>query len=109
MKIEFIETKEFEKKWKRLKLGEEDLRKLQLFLLNNPDAAPILQGTGGVRKIRWSLGNAGKSGGVRVLYIDFNVDEQIYLLTVFSKNEKIDLSQSERNAIKLFVKHLKEE
>lgn len=103
---EFIETREFQKRWKELGLTQEDLHKLQLYLLSESTTAPIMQGTGGVRKIRWSR-NKGKSGGVRVLYIEFLTNEQIYLITVFGKNEKVNLSDAEKHAIKVFVKIIK--
>lgn len=89
-------------------MGEEDLRELQAYLLEHPSAGDLVQGTGGVRKLRWALPGRGKSGGVRTIYIDFSSRETIWLITVFGKNEKADLSAEERNEIRRFVKRLKE-
>jgi hypothetical protein len=108
MRRTFIETNEFHRGWRRIGLGEEDLRELQAYLLEHPSAGDLVQGTGGVRKLRWALPGRGKSGGVRTIYIDFSSRETIWLITVFGKNEKADLSAEERNEIRRFVKRLKE-
>ncbi len=108
MKRMFIETSEFRRRWSRLGLGEEDLRELQGYLLEHPNAGDTVQGTGGVRKLRWARPGRGKSGGVRTIYIDFADREAMWLITVFSKNEKTDLSAEERAEIKRFVKRIKE-
>ncbi len=108
MEREFIETREFQKRWRDLGLSQEDLRIFQQFLLSHPDTGGVIQGTGGVRKVRWAR-NSGKSGGVRILYIDFIVEKHIYFLTLFAKNEKDNLSNAEKAAIKTFIKSLKKE
>jgi hypothetical protein len=104
----FIETEEFLKCWKKLGLDEEDLRELQGFLLEHPEAGDMIQGTGGVRKLRWARPGGGKSGGVRTIYVDFADKFTIWLITVFGKNEKADLGPEERKEIKSFVRRLKE-
>ena len=108
MKRMFIETNEFHRGWKRLGLGEEDLRELQAYLLEHPSAGDLVQGTGGVRKLRWARPGRGKSGGVRTIYIDFADRETTWLITVFGKNERADLSAEERKEIRRFVKRIKE-
>jgi RelE toxin of RelE / RelB toxin-antitoxin system len=108
MKRMFIETSEFRHRWSRLGLGEEDLRELQGYLLEHPSAGDTVQGTGGVRKLRWARPGRGKSGGVRTIYIDFADRETTWLITVFGKNEQTDLSPEERSEIKRFVKKIKE-
>jgi hypothetical protein len=108
MKRMFIETSEFRRRWSRLGFGEEDLRELQGYLLEHPSAGDIVQGTGGVRKLRWARPGRGKSGGVRTMYIDFADSETTWLITVFSKNERADLSAEERAEIRRFVKRIKE-
>lgn len=64
-----------------------------------PKAGDLIQGTGGVRKLRWRRGGSGKSGGVRVIYYFHSERMPLYLLTVFAKNERADLNQAERNAL----------
>ena len=103
----FIQTKEFSKNWDRLGFGDKDLRKLELELLRNASMYPVIKGTGGLRKIRFSFENEGNSGGVRVCYVDIVVEETIYLITVYPKSEKDNLSYAERNEIKKMIELLK--
>ena len=67
MKRTFIEVPLFTKKWKELGLTDEDLRDLQNILLQNPKSGDVIQGTGGLRKIRIPMKGRGKSGGSRVI------------------------------------------
>ncbi|MCM1083877.1 MAG: type II toxin-antitoxin system RelE/ParE family toxin [Clostridium sp.] len=104
----FIEVPIFTKKWKALGLTDEILRDLQNILLNDPKAGEVIQGTGGLRKIRIPMENRGKSGGGRVIYVDIELKEIIYFVNVYSKNEKDDLTEDEKKAFKAVVKILKE-
>ncbi|MBP3577099.1 MAG: type II toxin-antitoxin system RelE/ParE family toxin [Lachnospiraceae bacterium] len=99
----FIQTNEFAKNWSQLGLTDEDLRTLENELLSNPKAGKVIRGTGNLRKYRFSLPNRGKSGSARVCYVDFVIQETIYFITVYSKNEKDNLSKSERNNIKKLI------
>ena len=74
----FIEVPLFSKRWKEIGLGEDELRALQIMLLKDPVSGPIMEGTGGIRKVRFPLQNRGKSGSVRVCYTDFAEYEVIY-------------------------------
>jgi len=67
------------------------------YLALHPASGDIMQGTGGIRKLRWSAQGRGKSGGVRVIYYYHNKTVPLFLLTVFSKGEKANLSKQERN------------
>ena len=69
----------------------------------------VMQGTGGVRKMRFAFEHRGKRGGVRVIYIDFEVYEKIYLLTAYTKKEKENLTKEERNEIRRLVAILEEQ
>lgn len=102
----FVETKEFQSRWKTLGMTEDDLRELQSFLLEHPEIAPVIQGTGGVRKLRWAWKGRGKSGSLRTIYLDMKASGLIYLITVFGKYEKDNLSVKEKQAIKAYVKGL---
>ena len=73
---------------------------------NDPECGELLQGTGGVRKVRVGRGGKGKSGGGRVVYIHHDADHPIFLLAAFAKNEKANLSKAERNELAKFVKTL---
>ena len=62
-----------------------------------------MQGTGGIRKLRWSAQGKGKSGGVRVIYYHHNESMPLFLLTLFGKGEKANLSKSECNDLTKFT------
>lgn len=96
----FIQGIAFEHRWKSLGLNDMDLRRLQHDLLQNPKIGDVMQGTGRLRKMRFSFEHRGKSGSTRVCYVDFENKEIIYLLAVFAKNEKENLSKAERNILK---------
>ena len=69
------------------------------YLAENPKAGDLMEGTGGVRKLRWSRGSQGKSGGVRVIYYFHDAQMPLYLLTLFSKGDKVNLTKAERNEL----------
>ena len=106
MTREFVMLPEFENQWKHLGLTDDDLNRLQSELLVDPQTGDVMQGTGGVRKMRFALENRGKSGSVRIIYVDFVIYEKLYLITAYPKNEKDNLSKAERNAIKQMVEYL---
>ncbi|MGN0740020.1 MAG: type II toxin-antitoxin system RelE/ParE family toxin [Treponema sp.] len=109
LKRTFIEVPLFTKRWKEIGLSDEDLLALQIMLLKNPESGPVMEGTGGIRKVRFALENRGKSGSVRVCYTDFAEYEVTYLITAFTKNEQANLSDEEKNVLKKLVKALREE
>lgn len=91
----FIETPIFTEDVTDL-LSDDEYAKLQLFLAANPDAGDLIQGTGGLRKVRWTAGGKGKSGGVRVIYYDASDLDQIRMLLIYKKGIKDDLSPKEK-------------
>ena len=68
--------------------------------IKNPESGPVMEGTGGIRKVRFPLTNRGKSHSVRVCYTDFEEYEVIYLITAFTKNEQDNLSDNEKKVLK---------
>jgi len=109
MTREFIILPEFDKAWKHLGLGDNELRYLQQYLCLYPDQGDAISGTGGLRKLRWAIQGKGKSGGLRIAYIDFIVYEKIYLVTAYKKGEKDNLTKLERNEIKKLITVLERE
>lgn len=105
----FIELPLFRSKWKSLGLDDDDLRRLQTELLSDPKVGAVMQGTGGIRKMRFAFEDRGKSGSARVIYIDFEIYEKIYLITAYSKDEKDNLTKSERNELKQMIRILEEQ
>ena len=65
----------------------------------HPADGDLIEGTGGVRKLRWGRDGRGKSGGVRVIYYFHGEAMPLYLLTMFVKNERANLSKAERNEL----------
>jgi len=105
----FIEVPLFTKRWKEIGLGDDELRELQIMLLKDPESGPVMEGTGGIRKVRFSLDHRGKSGSIRVCYTDFSEYEVTYLITAFEKKDQENLTSEEKNVLKKLVKSLKAE
>ncbi len=81
-------------------MADEELAEFKSYISRNPFAGQVIQGTGGVRKIRWASGGKGKSGGVRVIYFLVNKASQIILFDIYSKSEKDNITGAERNELK---------
>jgi hypothetical protein len=70
----------------------------------NPEIGEIIQGTGGARKVRFALGGRGKSGGARVIYFFHNEGMPVFLLTVYTKSQRANLSAADKNAMQKLCK-----
>ncbi|MFT4628870.1 MAG: hypothetical protein ACI8PZ_007566 [Myxococcota bacterium] len=89
---------------KLLSLAERE--EVVYLIASNPTAGVLIQGTGGIRKLRFGLQGRGKSGGVRVIYFLHDQAMPIYLLALFAKNEKADLTMTERLALRQLTTRL---
>jgi mRNA-degrading endonuclease RelE of RelBE toxin-antitoxin system len=89
-------------------LSEDEYSGLQRHLALHPGAGVLVRGGGGARKIRWASSGRGKSGGVRVIYYWITADEQILLLTVYSKSEQGTMTAADLKLISQKIKGLKE-
>lgn len=105
MRLTFIYTDEFLKAVRTF-LDEEGLRNLENMLLENREAGDIIQGTHGLRKVRFALQNRGKSSGLRILYV--LIEDIVYFVWVFPKNKKTNITPAQRNAFAAIVQKLKE-
>lgn len=105
----FKELQSFTQKWYSLGMTEDDLLVLEDILLKNPKAGDVIPETGGIRKIRIPVEHMGKRSGGRVIYVDIEIKECIYLLDVYAKNEKTDLTSKEKKMLKRLATVLKEE
>jgi len=103
--ITVAETGPFQKKANQL-LSEEEKSDLIAYLSENPQSGVLIQNTGGIRKLRWARIGGGKSGGVRVIYYFHGDMMPLYLLTVFGKNEKANISMKEKQILSKLVKEL---
>ena len=93
-----VELPEFLRKSEKL-LNSSEQQGIINYLASHPVSGALLQGTGGIRKLRWSAQGKGKSGGVRVIYYYHNESMPLFLLTVFGKGEKANLTKRERNEL----------
>jgi len=107
MLITVAETPEYQRRAEKL-LSASERQDIVNYLAAFPKEGDLIRDTGGVRKLRWQRGGRGKSGGVRVIYYFHSERMPLYLLTVFAKNERADLSQKERNELAKLVRILAE-
>ncbi|MDR0446302.1 MAG: type II toxin-antitoxin system RelE/ParE family toxin [Oscillospiraceae bacterium] len=105
----FCSTKEFDKRWERLGLGDEDRRRLEGAITENPKIGSVIRGTGGLRKMRFAFEGQGKRGSTRVLYVDLIVRDLVYLIGVYAKNEQETLSDEQKQMLKAVVDIIKRE
>src|SRR5215213_8478997 len=98
----FRESKKFTAHLPEL-LSEEDYSELQWELIDHPESGKIIKGSGGLRKIRWSAKGRGKRGGARVIYYFATGKGEIFMLDIYAKNEKMDLSLFEIKTLKNLV------
>ena len=91
-----VELPEFSKSSEK-HLSDIEKSRVINYLAAHPAAGDLMRGTGGIRKLRWSAHGKGKSGGVRVIYYYHNEQMPLFLLTLFGKGKKANLSDSERN------------
>lgn len=105
MLITVVELPEFIRKSEKF-LSENERDQLIFYLSTHPEAGDLIQGTGGIRKIRWARKGSGKSGGFRVIYFYYDENIPLFLLTLFGKNNKVNLSKAERNELAKLVKQL---
>ena len=85
-------------------MNEDDIAALVGYLANNPTAGDVMAGTGGCRKLRWAGRGKGKSGGYRTITFYGGAMMPLYLLTMFGKGEKANLSDAECNALRALTK-----
>ena len=94
-----VETPEFLNAARRV-LSDSERMALIDFLADNPTAGDLMQGTGGARKVRWAAKGKGKSGGARVITFYAGSDLPLFLMTVFGKGERANISKGERNELR---------
>jgi hypothetical protein len=100
----FIETPAFTDDILLL-MPDELYARLQEHLAEHPDAGDLIEGTGGIRKVRWRLPGTGKSGGVRVIYYWRSAEGQILMLLVYKKAKQDDLSPSQKRSLRRVVEN----
>ena len=105
MKAEFVELPAFER-YRAEYLDDDGFRALQATLMTDAQAGDVIEGTGGLRKLRFADQRRGKGrrGGLRVIYFWWEAGAQFWLFTLFDKDETADLTPQQRRALKVIVK-----
>lgn len=101
-----IETEAFLRSAKDAGLEQDERHEIVQFLAKSPEAGDLMPGSGGARKVRFPFRNKGKSGGVRVITYYGGEDVPIFLLSVYAKGERINLTQAELNRLRVILSTL---
>jgi mRNA-degrading endonuclease RelE of RelBE toxin-antitoxin system len=99
--MEFIEAPAFTRQLSEY-LDSDEYRLLQNALAENPDLGELMPGRGGFRKLRWADARRGKGrrSGLRIIYFHFLSDHQVWLMTLYGKDEAEDLTQPQKKLLK---------
>lgn len=98
----FTELKPFTRLWRQLGLTDDDLLAVQMAVIKDPQGSPVISGTGGLRKLRFSPRRSatGKRDAMRVCYVYFPIFRRVILTAVYPKNVQDDLSSDEKKVIR---------
>lgn len=99
--FQFVEAPPFAR-YRQDYLDDDEFSELQEYLVKNPEAGDMIPGAGGIRKLRWKDRHRGKGkrGGLRVIYYCFLSEQEIWLLTLYDKDEAVDLTKEERDQLR---------
>jgi hypothetical protein len=103
--MEFIETPTFTRLLTSL-LTDDEYVGVQNILVETPDRGDVIKSGGGIRKLRYALPGRGKSGGVRIIYYWIRDNQQIYMLLIYPKSKKDNLTDKETAILRELVKEL---
>jgi len=106
MRLTLVQVASFASDWRRMRLTDDDLRALENLILTDPTRGKAMAGTGGLRKMRFAppSRHVGKSGATRVGYAYFPMFETVYLIALYAKQDKDNLTAGERNEIQSVLK-----
>jgi len=103
-----IETPSFLADAKEAGMGEDERAQLVIFLSVHPKAGDVMPGTGGARKIRFKRQRTGKRGGYRIIFYYAGEEVPVFLLNVFVKGDRANLSKSEQNTLRIMLARIAE-
>jgi hypothetical protein len=101
--MRFVETPVFTAALRK-HLDDEQYRQLQIALILRPEQGPVIQASGGLRKVRWAKPGAGKRGGLRIIYYWAPVESAFYMLYVYAKSEQGDLTLAQARLLGRLVR-----
>lgn len=109
--LRFVHLPPFVRAWKDLRLDDEDLQALEIMIMLNPTRHPVVQGTGGLRKLRFAPARwgTGKSGAARIGYVYLQEHGTVLLAIAYSKDEKDDLTPDEKGTIRGLIQEIEME
>jgi hypothetical protein len=94
-----VETETFLERARPI-LAESERADLVAYLAGNPEAGRLIPGTGGARKLRWAVPGRGKRGGARTIYYYHNDSVPLFVLDIYAKNERANLSEADKRSLK---------
>ncbi len=104
-----IETEAYNGDAKSIGLSSEEQHQITTLISQDPTGGVVIQGTGGARKLRIAKKGKGKSGGYRIVWYFAAADVPVFLLAIFDKGQKINLSKAERNDLRKYLAGLAED
>lgn len=84
-------------------LNDDQYRLLQGLLALRPDIGSLIPGSGGLRKMRWSASGHGKQGGARIIYYWMSKADTIFMLLIYAKNKKDNLTAKETKFLRKMI------
>ena len=103
-----VELERFKRSAKSTGVTDEELNNIITHLALNPSAGTVIPGTGGARKLRFRARGKGKSGGYRVITFFSGHDIPVFLVDIFAKGDKLDLSREDQNSLKFVFENIVE-
>lgn len=104
--MKLVRTKVYERTVKAI-LTLDEQTAVEDDIAHNAKNYPVIPGTGGIRKARAARGNKGKRGGARIIFFFWQVEDTIFLLAAYAKNEKENLSDDDAKKLRALVEELK--
>ncbi len=106
--MELFITRTYERAIRKL-VSEESRKAMETTIAADPIGAPVIRGTGGIRKFRWPGSGRGKRGGIRTLYFYHAKAKAIYMLTAYAKASREEMTPSDRKILSRLVATIKKE
>lgn len=109
--LDFVETRQFTADWNDLDLDDDEFTSLQIGIISNPRGGALIEGTGGLRKLRFAprKWHTGKRGALRICYAYFEDHAVVFLIRAYGKTVKDDLTGAEKKVIRQLLERIGQE